>query len=310
MKVKGNAIKVFAMVIVLLFLSSGLLVMVNVPMLSGHKNSVQTNGMENNFNSVPNLIKGASANILNTEQANKANSYLIKTLVTSADSANSSSNYTEQTLVLSNNTLINGNFVSTANGLYPFWLAYDSVDNTIYVANYGSNTVSVISGSTDKVTGTVDVGSRPGGVAYDSASNAIYVANPGSNNVSVISGSTSKVTGTVDVGSYPIGVAYDSADNTIYVANVNSNNVSVISGSTSKVTGTVDVGSRPEGVAYDSTDNTIYVANYGSGSITIILFPRSSSPSGISYIDLYSIGGIVAAAAIIGSAFAIMRKRR
>ena len=56
-----------------------------------------------------------------------------------------------------------------------------------YVTNYGSNSVSVINTSNNKVIENMHVGSGPQGVAYDSGNHMVYVTNAGSNSVSVIS---------------------------------------------------------------------------------------------------------------------------
>jgi YVTN family beta-propeller protein len=60
------------------------------------------------------------------------------------------------------------------------------IRNRIYVANAGSNTVSVIDGTTNTVVATVTVGTTPFGVAVNPTTNRIYVTNSGSNTVSVI----------------------------------------------------------------------------------------------------------------------------
>src|SRR2546427_1093821 len=70
----------------------------------------------------------------------------------------------------------------------PVGLAYDSGNGYVYVANAGSDNVSVISGTT--VVATVPVGDDPIGVAYDSGNGYVYVTNDNSNNVSVISTTT------------------------------------------------------------------------------------------------------------------------
>ena len=43
------------------------------------------------------------------------------------------------------------------------------------MANYGSNTVSVISDTNDNVVANVTVGSNPNGIAYDSNKHEIFV---------------------------------------------------------------------------------------------------------------------------------------
>jgi YVTN family beta-propeller protein len=56
----------------------------------------------------------------------------------------------------------------------------------IYVVNYGSNTTSVINGSTNTKERDISVGSNPVRIAYDSDTNMIYVAKQRSGSVSVI----------------------------------------------------------------------------------------------------------------------------
>jgi len=99
--------------------------------------------------------------------------------------------YVKYTLDLINNTLINGNFVNTSNGMGPWGIAYDPSNGYIYVTNLDSNTVSVINGKTNTVIATIPVGQRPVGVAYDPSNGYIYVTNSGSGTVSVISTSVS-----------------------------------------------------------------------------------------------------------------------
>ncbi|MCL4324933.1 MAG: hypothetical protein M1144_05680, partial [Candidatus Thermoplasmatota archaeon] len=64
---------------------------------------------------------------------------------------------------------------TTATGSSPWGVAYDSGNGYVYVANYGSNNVSVLSGA--KVVASVPVGTSPSGVGYDSANGYVYVTN-------------------------------------------------------------------------------------------------------------------------------------
>ena len=107
----------------------------------------------------------------------------------SQDSAqNSPGGYVKYTLILVNNTLVNGNFVVyTGNALAPYGIAYDPSNGYIYVTDAGSGTVSVINGATNTVIATIPVGIWPWGVAYDPSNGYIYVTNSGSDTVSIIS---------------------------------------------------------------------------------------------------------------------------
>jgi len=61
-------------------------------------------------------------------------------------------------------------------GSWPAWVAYDPSNGYLYVADSGSNTVSVISGKTNTVIANITVGQGPWGVAYDPSNGYIYVA--------------------------------------------------------------------------------------------------------------------------------------
>jgi YVTN family beta-propeller protein len=71
-------------------------------------------------------------------------------------------------------------------GSDPGGVDVDGATDTVYVANYGSGTVSVIDGATNAVSATVTDSSDPDGVAVDETTDTIYATNPGSGTVSVI----------------------------------------------------------------------------------------------------------------------------
>src|SRR5438093_906153 len=112
-------------------------------------------------------------------------------------------------------------------GTNPYGVTYGTAygNGNIYVALLSSNTVSVISGTTNSVIATVPVGVSPLGVAYGNGN--IYVANYDSSSVSVISSTTNSVIATVPVGTNPLGVAYGIGH--VYVAHYGSTRVYVIS---------------------------------------------------------------------------------
>jgi YVTN family beta-propeller protein len=111
--------------------------------------------------------------------------------------------------------------------------AFDSEKGEIFVAISDTNTVSIISDSTNEVVANVTVGDYPNNLAYDSGQGEIFVANSGDNTVSVISDSTNSVLATVPVGTYPFGIAYDSGQGEIFVTNNGSPSISVLSDSSS-----------------------------------------------------------------------------
>jgi YVTN family beta-propeller protein len=86
-------------------------------------------------------------------------------------------------------------------GDYPWDAAFDPNMNEVFVANYESGSVSVISTVTKQVT-AIPVGNfaYPAGVAFDPNKNEVFVTNFGSNTVSVISDATNRVTATALTG--------------------------------------------------------------------------------------------------------------
>jgi len=160
-------------------------------------------------------------------------------------------------------------------GSYPSGVAVNETTNRVYVANYGSDSVSVIDGASGNVIGTsIPVGDGPRGVAVNEAANRVYVTNHLSHSVSVIdgaSGSGNAIGTSIPVGDGPSGVAVNETTNRVYVANVRGLSVSVIDGATGVLIGSlVPVGDVPSGVAVNETTNRVYVANYIGDSVSVI----------------------------------------
>ena len=117
---------------------------------------------------------------------------------------------------------------------------------TAYVANSGTDNVSVIDVSTEMVTNTITVGDGPRGVAITPDGSTAYVVNGLDANVSVIDVSSEMVTNTIG-GTGTQEVAFTPDGSTAYVTG---SNVSVIDVSTEMVTNTITVGTAPFGVAF------------------------------------------------------------
>ena len=153
-----------------------------------------------------------------------------------------------------------------------------------YVANFSSNTVSVIATATNTVvsvpgacTPAICVGYQPTALAVSPDGSTVYVANEQTNNVSVIDAPTNTVTATILIGApaQPHGMAVTPDGTRVYVANWYSNNVSVITTATKMVTDTISVGTAgggvgPVGVAVTPDGSTVYVANYGFNNVWVI----------------------------------------
>lgn len=89
-------------------------------------------------------------------------------------------------------------------GSYPEGIAVNPDGTRVYVANSGSDTVSVINTSTNTVIDVVNVGKSPRSISVNSSGTKVYVANFSSNSVSVIDASSNSVTKTIIVGNKPM----------------------------------------------------------------------------------------------------------
>jgi YVTN family beta-propeller protein len=186
---------------------------------------------------------------------------------------------------------------TVAVGAGPFALAVNESTNTVYVANFDDDTVSVINGvvcnGTDtsgcgQTPSTLVVGHRPDWVAIDQATNTVYVVNLDSGSVSVIDGATcnavvssgcGQTAPNVGVGNSPIGMAIDQATRTGYVVNAGDDTLSLINGEICNahvISGcgqaprSVAVGGFPFKVAVDQVSDKIYVTSIVDSDVEVI----------------------------------------
>lgn len=113
-------------------------------------------------------------------------------------------------------------------GERPFDVGVDEDLGSVYISNWGANTVTVVEAATHRWWDTITVGERPFGVSVDLPARSVYVANWASNSVSVIDANTRKVSATVNVGARPTSVAVDQRNGQVYVVNSGEGNVSVL----------------------------------------------------------------------------------
>lgn len=178
-------------------------------------------------------------------------------------------------------------------GKSPVALAVDAATKTLYVANSGSGTISVIAASRCNGLTTSDcapvavsaVGPAPVAVAADERADTVYVADA-SGTLSVIDGGGCNARTTTrcrPVASFAIGsglsaLAVDQRTHTLYVVNGARDTVAVLNtrscdGATTsgcRLLASAPVGRGPAGLAVDERTDTVYVSNSGSGTISVI----------------------------------------
>jgi YVTN family beta-propeller protein len=138
---------------------------------------------------------------------------------------------------------------------YNVALAMDGANGTLYVANWGSNTLSMIDAATcnAKVTSgcatappVVRVGRGPDGVAVNLATHTVYVANVTDDTVSVLDAATCNAADSsgcrpshsrlLRTGKSPHWVTVDPVTDTVYIPNGDDGTESVLNGATCNAT--------------------------------------------------------------------------
>jgi YVTN family beta-propeller protein len=144
-------------------------------------------------------------------------------------------------------------------GRHPKYLTGD--ENSVFVANSGSATVSVINARTAKPIGApIRVGKDPQGIAFSGT--AVWVADSDDDNVDRIVDDA--VIKTIPVGPDPVGVAV--GDNAVWVANEANDTVSRIDlGGQGTKTKTVRVGKAPFAIAFG--EGSAWVTNSGDDTV-------------------------------------------
>lgn len=125
-------------------------------------------------------------------------------------------------------------------GLRPYGPGF-APDGRLFVANVGTDDVSVIDPEAGRVTATLPVGERPYGVGF--ARGRVFVTNQYAGSISVFDLETLSPAGTIAAGEYPEGVDTNGA--VVVVANWFDNTVSLIDPDTLKIRAEIATGDGP-----------------------------------------------------------------
>ena len=135
-----------------------------------------------------------------------------------------------------------------------------------YVANTGSNNVSVIDTGSNMVTATIPVGIGPAGVVLSPDGARAYVTNSGGGTISVINTGTNAVTTTITVGGAPLFPAITPDGKTLYVPDFNGN-VFVVNTTTNTLTTTISVGPFAAAAVVTPNGTRAYVLTFNALSV-------------------------------------------
>jgi uncharacterized repeat protein (TIGR01451 family) len=153
----------------------------------------------------------------------------------------------------------------------PRGLAIDPSRSRVYVANYGSDSVSVLNANNNSVAQTIDNIPSANGITYDPVHNLIWVTSYGDDQVIPIDAQNLTPLSAVSVGDGPWDVVYEPVHDSVYVVNNLDDSVTVIDATTRVVTDTL-TGSfdQPFHAAANSTSGKVYITNFGGPSVTVV----------------------------------------
>ena len=150
-------------------------------------------------------------------------------------------------------------------GVNPLALAVNPVTNKVYVANSGSNTITVINANTG-ATATIAGGTYPAWVAINAETNKVYVSNLISASTTIINGATDTVTTTTASGGGG-WTAVNPFINTEYVIRYGgADEVNTIQSDQYQVTSATR-SYEPVSLAVNPVNNWLYVAHKTTGDI-------------------------------------------
>ena len=146
---------------------------------------------------------------------------------------------------------------------------------TVYVANFGNNTVSAISVASNVVSKTVNVGIAPVALAETPNGQKVFVANQGNNgtngsviSISTVDNSVNSVTGATWLS--PRSVVVRSDSQRAYALDTGNSTITAINTSTDAVTGTVAAGAGADFMRYDAKLNRLYVASSTGATLSVL----------------------------------------
>ena len=139
------------------------------------------------------------------------------------------SNYVNANAVIvidTNTNAVIGNPIPVGEG--PTAIAFDPVNQRIYVAHERDDRVYVINTNTNTVVDKIFVGSTTTNIAYDPINQRMYPTHNMDNVVSVIDTTRNTVIDIISVGRDPMDIAYDPVNHRMYVTNSSDDNISII----------------------------------------------------------------------------------
>jgi YVTN family beta-propeller protein len=159
-------------------------------------------------------------------------------------------------------------------GSQPAEVTFSADGAYAFVANGGSESVTVIDAMTKQVVQTIEVDANPVG-AWQGANGLAYVDNESDESLSVIDTGTLEVTHTYELGFMP-GMAALGPDEQVWVTDAENGRVVFYAMSGGEANGELATGAGAHAIAFSADGSTAYVSNQLEDTVSVIDLPTAS----------------------------------
>ena len=168
-----------------------------------------------------------------------------------------------------------------ATGTTPYYICISNDGTSVYVANQGSNTISLYQRNTTTgaltANGTIATDLDPRGICISNDGTSVYATNRVSNTVSIYTRNTTTgaltANGTIATGLDPRGICISNDGTSVYANNLGSNTVGIYTRNTTTGAltsgGTIATGTSPVGICISNDGTSVYSTNYTSNTVSI-----------------------------------------
>jgi YVTN family beta-propeller protein len=172
-------------------------------------------------------------------------------------------------------------------------------EGTAYIANIGSDSITVVDADERRVVADPPVGEGPEGIAVDPDTGELLVANQDDDRLSVLDGESLEETSNAMLGTTPVRLVFDPEGRYALAANREGDDVSVIDTEFVRdgerrpwEVARIPVGIWPGGTVFDPSGDRAFVANNKTNDISVIdtdgfeeleRFDAGIHPDGIAY---------------------------
>lgn len=156
-------------------------------------------------------------------------------------------------------------------GIIPKIVAVSPDEKLVFIANWNSDDISVISTDNYQVIKTIEVGAIPRGVEFTPDGKYVYVCNFGGSTISKIDVATLEVINTIkDVGYKPRDMVISSKGDYAYFSAFGDGYLRKLDLTTDEVVDKIKIGIEPRSVCMTNNNKYLFVVNYQNGTVDVI----------------------------------------